>query len=95
MAAQAEKERICGLAVKVIGSEGFQNDIDGGLPFTPRYVYNDILVDYIWPYDLREHVLNSNATEMRRLYGQKYDDLVEFAESLDDQDNPIIVFGKK
>jgi len=82
--------------VKVIGDEGFQNDIDGGLPFFPKYIYNDsILVDYVDAYDLREHVLNSNVAEMRRLYGQKYDDLVKLAESLDDEDNPILVFVTK
>jgi len=82
--------------IKIIGDEGFQNDIDGGLPFFPKYIYNDsILVDYVNAYDLREHVLSSNAVEMRRLYGQRYDDLVKLANSLDDEDNPILVFVKK
>ena len=54
-----------------------------------------ILVGHINAFDLREHVLNSNAAEMRRLYGQKHDDLVKFANSIDDEDNPIIVLVKK
>ena len=82
-------------SVKVIGAEGFQNDIDGGLPFFPRYAYNDILVSLVDAFDLREHVLKSNATEMRRLYGQKYDDLVKLAKSLDDESNPVVVLVKK
>ena len=78
--------------VKIFGEQGFQNNIDGGLTFFPKYIYNDsILVDYVNAFTLREHVLKSNATEMRRLYGQKYDDLVKLANSLDDDSNPIVV----
>ena len=81
---------------KVIGDQGFQNNIDGGMPFFPKYVYNDnILVDYVNAFELQEHVLNSNASEMRRLYGQKYDDLVKFVNSLDDDANPIVVLIRK
>ena len=82
--------------VKIIGKDGFQNDIDGGLPFFPKFVYNDsILVDYVNAFDLRAHVLNGNASEMRRLYGQKYDDLVKLVNSIDDESNPIVVMIKK
>lgn len=82
--------------VKVIGEDGFQNNIDGGLPFFPKFVYNDnILVSWVTAFDLREHVLNGNVSEKRRLYGQKYDDLVKLANSLDDQSNPVVVIVKK
>ena len=80
----------------ILENNAFQNDIDGGLPFFPKYVYNDsILVDWIDAFDLREHVLNSNVAEMRRLYGQKFDDLLKLANSLDDESNPILVIVKK
>jgi len=82
--------------VKVIGDKGFQNDLDGGLPFLPKYVYNNnILVDYVNAFTLREHVLNCNSAEIRRLYGQKYDDLVKLVNSLDDKSNPILIMVKK
>jgi len=82
--------------LKVIGEVGFQNDIDGGLPFFPKYVYNDdILVDYVSAFTLREHILKGNAAEMRKLYCQNYDDLVKLANSLDDESNPIVVMVKK
>jgi len=81
--------------VRIIGSQ-FQNDIDGGLPFFPKYIYNDsILVDWVEAFDLREYVLSGNATEMRRLYGQKYDDLVKLAKSLHDESNPVLVMVKR
>ena len=81
--------------VKVVGNKGFQNNIDGGLPFFPKYVYNDsILVSYVNAFTLREHVLSGNAPEMRKLYGQKYDDLVKLVNSLDDESNPVVVMVK-
>ena len=84
------------LAVKIIGDNGFYNDIDGGLPFFPKYVYNgNVMVNYVQAFELREHVLNGNAAEMRRLYGQKYDDLVKSVNSIDDESNPIVVMVKK
>lgn len=82
--------------VKVIGEDGFQNNIDGGLPFFPKFVYNDnILVSWVNAFDLSEYVLNGNVSEKRRLYGQKYDDLVKLANSLDDLSNPVVVIVKK
>ena len=96
------RKNICGYFSKVtgvsklIGEEGFQNDIDGGLPFFPRYILNDnTLVDIIDPYELREHVFSRNAAQMRRLYGQKWDDLTRLANSLDDESNPVIVMVKR
>jgi len=80
---------------KIIGKQGYQNNIDGGLPFFPKYAYKDILVDYMPVSVLRKHILNSDATEMNRLYGKSYDDLVELINNLDDEINHIVVLVKK
>jgi len=83
-------------ATKVIGKTGFQNDIDGGLPFFPRYVYNDsILVDMVDAYKLREHVLKSNATEMKRKFGKNWDDLLSLVNNLEEDANQVLVMVKK
>ena len=80
----------------ILGDNGFRNDIDGGLPFFPRYLYNDsMLVDYVQAFKLREHVFNGNDLENRKLYGQKYEDLVKLANSLDDESNPVLILVKK
>jgi hypothetical protein len=80
---------------KVIGGQGFQNNIDGGLHFFPKFVYGDILIDYVSAFDLREHVKNSNAAEMKRRYNNNYDDLVKLANNLEDDSNQIVVLVKK
>ncbi len=77
---------------KVINKSGFRNNIDGGLPFFPNYVYHDsILVGQINPMDLREHIRNSDAKGMKGLYGKKYEDLVALAHRVNDESNPILV----
>ena len=81
---------------KVIGHQGFQNDIDGGLSFFPKYIFNDsILVDYVIANDLHEHVLNSNEAKMKKQYGKNYDDLVKLLNNIEDKSNPIVILVKK
>ena len=81
---------------KVTGEERFRNNIDGGLPFFPKYVYNDdVLVDCVNAFELREHVLSGNAAEMKKLYGKNYDDLVNLVNSLEEDANPIVIMVKK
>jgi hypothetical protein len=81
---------------KFLDNNGFQNDIDGGLPFFPQYVYDDnVLVDWVNALDLRKHVLNCNAAEMRKLYGQKFDDLLKLVNTLQDDSNPVLLVVKQ
>jgi hypothetical protein len=76
-------------------SDRFQNDLDGGLPFSPKYVYQDsLLVSWVDAYDLREKVLNADTAEMHRLYGQKFDDLLKLAKSLNDESGTVLVMVK-
>jgi hypothetical protein len=78
--------------VKIMDKSGFQNDIDGGLSFFPKYIYNDsILVDWVDAFKLTDAVLNGNATEMRQKYGQKYDDLVKVTKGLKDDGATVLV----
>ncbi len=73
----------------------FQNDLDGGPHFFPKYIYNDsILVSWVDAYDLREKVLHADAAEMRKLYGQKFDDLLKLAKSLNDESVQVLVLVK-
>lgn len=82
--------------VKILGKDGFQNNIDGGLPFWPKYISNnDILFDFENAYKLREHVLTGTAAELRVKFGKKYDDLVKLVNSLDDESNPVLIMVKK
>ena len=77
---------------KIIGEQGFQNDLDGGLPFFQKYICNDsIMVDYVNASELRKHVLNSNIEEMKKKYGKSFDDLLKLVYSFDDASNPVVI----
>jgi hypothetical protein len=81
---------------KVANESGFTNDLDGGLPFFPKYVYNDeVLVDYVDAYVLKEHVASLGPTEMTRLYGDNYTRLAALAESLEEDSNPVMIMVSK
>ncbi len=80
---------------RVAGKEGFTNDIDGGLPFFPTYVYNDdTLVGWVDAYTLKNHVASLDAKEMTRLYGDKFKGLADLAADLKDDDNPVLIMVK-
>lgn len=78
--------------VKILKNTGFQNDIDGGLPFFPKYVYNDsILVDWVDAFKLSDQLLNADEAAMRKKYGQKYDDLVRVVKGMKDEGGTVLV----
>jgi len=79
-----------------IEDNGFKNDVDGGLSFWPRYVYNDnVLVDYIEAFRLIDYVNNGDPAERRKLYGEKYMKLESLVGNLDEMSNPIIIILKQ
>ncbi len=80
---------------KVMGGDGFTNDIDGGLPFVPKYVLgDDVLVGWVDAYKLKEHVEALDAEEMTGLYGERFERLAELAAGLEEDDNPVLVMVK-
>ena len=73
----------------------FMNDLDGGLPFFPEYIYNDeVLVDYVDAHALKEHVASLDAEEMTRLYGDRFTKFSALAASLKEDDNPLMIMVK-
>jgi len=74
----------------------FANDIDGGLPFWPEYVYQDsILVDPVDAFDLIKRINEiksgnnaGNATELS-------DQLENLSKTLTENSNPVLVILKR
>jgi hypothetical protein len=70
----------------VLKDYGFLNDIDGGIPFWPEYIYNDTLVDFIYADKLLEHINKKNdskhsvSTELKAL-----------GEQITEISNPILI----
>lgn len=73
----------------------FSNDLDGGVNFWPKYVYNDsILIDYCNSFELLGHLRDGNSEELLKRYGEKYSRLEKLATGLDEMSNPILIVLK-
>lgn len=69
---------------------GFMNDLDGGLPFWPEYIYQDsILVDPVDAFDLINRI---NEIKSGAGNGQKLSDQLEYLDNtLTENSNPVLV----
>lgn len=74
---------------------GFLNDVDGGLTFWPKYVYNDsILIDYKEGYVFKKQINSGNQEEKMKKYGDKYIRLKKLANAVDELSNPVLIILK-
>ncbi len=72
---------------------GITNDIDGGPSFEPAKTVNDsTLVMWFTPFDLKKHVESDEFVRSKPLYPEKKSELKMLADSLDENDNPILMF---
>lgn len=72
-----------------IAGDGLIDDIDNGMTFFPRYgICNNAMVSSVWPFELKEYIQEKKAK------GEAVSDrLIALADSLDDEQNPILVIA--
>ncbi len=76
-------------------SNSFKNDIDGGINFWPKYVYNDsILVDYHNANELLNSIRSVNPEDLNNKYGNNYLKLEKLNMVLDEMSNPVLIILK-
>lgn len=69
------------------GEDGFIDDILYGPNFKPLCgVYNDLLVSWIWPFELKDYIKINEETVSSTLK--------EFSKSLNADDNPVLIIAK-
>ena len=75
--------------------KGINNDINGGLPFFPKYyVGNDVVVD-IWQADYMKEMLTEEYFASQRIKDQHaHKKLKELLKHLKYDDNPVVVIAK-
>lgn len=74
---------------------GLINDIDGGLPFFPTMITPEgKRLQFKTAEKFREYILAQDYAKNKQLYGTKFEKLYELAESLDDDDNPVLIIAK-
>jgi hypothetical protein len=79
-------------------SYGFINDIDSGLLFDPAHYHsengNEYLIGWFFPYEIKAHVASSAFKNSTPKYPEKKRELERLANSLSENDNPVLMIVK-
>jgi hypothetical protein len=85
--------------INLIDSEnGIINDLDNGLPFVPEKYFEigneNYLAAFIQPFELKKHVTSDKFKNSTPKYPEKKKELKQLANSLDENDNPVLMLVK-
>jgi len=78
----------------ILPGTGFVNDINNGVPFTPRWLQDSICIDYIDAYKLIEWVNSEAFKNSTPKYPEMKAHLEKVANSIKETDNPILILLK-
>jgi hypothetical protein len=82
--------------ISSLDNNGFTNDIDGGIPFWPKYIYSDsILVDYYGANGFLNKIGKVDSKQQKVKYGDKYIQLEKLLNILDNLANPVLIILHK
>ena len=74
---------------------GLINDLDGGLPFWPKYYTSDNELIDIWQvYDMKEYFTDAYFAAHEIKNPQAHQKLKELLKNVDEYDNPVVVIAK-
>ncbi len=77
---------------------GIVNNIDGGLSFRPKILYikdsEEYLAGFFHPFQLKEYVSSDAFKNSTPKYPEKKKELEQLANSLDENDNPVLMLVK-
>jgi len=73
---------------------GLENDVDGGLPFYPYTILPDgSRIQWKSAEEFKENI-QKNHQERKKKYGDKFEKVYRLAESLEEDDNPVLIIAK-
>lgn len=71
---------------------GFKNDLDGGLPFWPKYIYNDtILIDYADAFNLLRAINRRQHPGEKETYNNLSVKIENLVKNITETSNPILI----
>ena len=74
---------------------GIFNDIDGGINFYPkRLINNDLLISWVKAYELKQYIGSTTFNNSAPIYPEKKKELEQLANSLNENDNPVLMLVK-
>lgn len=75
--------------------DGLINDLDKGLPFIPERYFEigneKYLVAFVQPFEIKNHVASDDFKNSTPKYPEKKKELEKLANSLDENDNPVLI----
>ncbi len=75
-------------------NQGIINDYDGGPPFHPIYQKNNLMVGFMHAYEFIDFINSSTFKTSTPLFPEKKKQLEQLANSLNDNDNPVLMLVK-
>ena len=79
----------------IIEDVGFKNDIDGGIRFWPKYIYNDnILIDYVDAFKFLTMLKNGESNSLKEEGTYRTDQLEILKKNLTESSNPVLIVLK-
>jgi hypothetical protein len=83
------------LQTTILKGKGFSNDLAGGIPFWPKFVYNEnVLVDYIDAFKLLKTIRESRQGTSQEKSSGRSDELDLLAKQLNENSNPVLMILK-
>lgn len=74
---------------------GFKNDLDGGITFWPKYIYNDtVLVDYEDAFNLLKMINKKQSTGLEETNSKISDKFLMLSKGLTETSNPVLIVLK-
>jgi hypothetical protein len=79
----------------IIEDVGLKNDIDGGMRFWPKYIFNDnILVDYVDAFKFLNMLKDRESNSLKKEGTNRIDQLEILKKSLTETSNPVLIVLK-
>ncbi len=92
------KTKVCYYKWQKNTKEGIPNDLDGGLSFIPEEYFanreSEYLAGTIQPFQIKAHIDTDEFKNSTPLYPEKKKELELLADSLDENDNPVLMLVK-
>ena len=82
--------------MKHLKNEGFLNDLDGSLSFFPKkYFKENEFVSWKSAEEFKEEILSLDYNAQKAKYGERFEKVYQLANSLKEDDNPVLIIAKK
>ncbi len=92
------RSKVCYFVWQKDNKNGIPNNLDGGMSFSPEEYFTDGKSEYlagiIQPFQIKAHIATDEFKNFTALYPEKKKELEQLANSLNENDNPVLMLVK-